>query len=225
MSYHLRVTITRSDAPALIEKFLDAFLPALYVFAYEEKDANHHIHAHLEYNENKGVPAKQTISDFFKKNNLQGKYYHKSVKKDDNSNLLYVTKDLNILRHNVAELAMDEILNKTKAINKDKKLHARHKLLERVKASQQLYLDELAQLGVTDENEFTLLTVPPPPFAKLADSAVFIMNIYVDEYDKEPPLAHMRGYVLYIATKLITMWEGRKCFIPLELGHYWENKI
>jgi len=224
MSYHLRVTITRLDAPALIAKYLDAFLPMLYVFAYEEKGDNHHIHAHLEYNENKGVPAKQTISDFFKKNNLQGKYYHKSVKKDDNSNLLYVTKDLDILKHNVAELEMDEILNKTKAINKDKKTHARHKMLERVRASQQLYLDELAQLATVNDNEFPA-ALPPPPFAKLSDIAIFIMNIYIDEYDKEPPLAHMRGYVLYIAQKLYSLWEGSKCYIPLELNHYWENKI
>jgi len=224
MSYHLRVTITRLDAPALIAKYLDAFLPMLYVFAYEEKGDNHHIHAHLEYNENKGVPAKQTISDFFKKNNLQGKYYHKSVKKDDNSNLLYVTKDLDILKHNVAELEMDAILNKTKAINQDKKTHARHKMLERVRASQQLYLDELAQLATVNDNEFPD-ALPPPPFARLSDIAVFIMNIYIDEYDKEPPLAHMRGYVLYIATKLYPLWEGSKCFIPLELLHYWEFKI
>jgi len=225
MSYHLRVTITRSDAPALIEKYLDAFHPMLYVFAYEEKDDNHHIHAHLEYNENKGVPAKQTISDFFKKNNLQGKYYHKSVKKDDNSNLLYVTKDLDIIRHNVAELKMDEILNKTKAINKDKKLHARHKMLERVRAAQQEYLNELAKLGASEDFEFPPEDSLIMPFAKMSDIAIFIMNIYINEYDKEPPLAHMRGYVLYIATKLRPMWEGRKCFIPLELNNYWENKI
>jgi len=225
MSYHLRVSITREEAQAFIPKFLDAFLPMLYVFAYEEKDSNHHIHAHLEYNENKGVPKKQTLSDFFKKNNLQGKYYHKSVKKDDNSNLLYVTKDLDILKHNVAELAMDEILNKTKAINKDKKLHARHKILEKVRAVQLKYLDELKQLAITADNEFPPENIPTPPFCKMSDIAVFIMNLYIDEYDKEPPLAHMRGYVLYIATKLITLWEGSKCYIPLELNHYWENKI
>lgn len=226
MSYHLRITTPREAALAIIDKYLDAFHPVLFCFSYEEVGDNKHIHAHLEYSEHHGVPKKQTLCDWFKKNDLKGKYYHKEVEKDNNSNIQYVIKDLDILKHNIAELAMDELMNKTKKINADKKKNARHKLLELVEAR---HREWLALEPKKNEDDLPVYEGPikewleAAPFQKLSDIAYYIMRVYIDDYDKEPPLAHMRGYVLYIALKLQVLLNCQH--IDIELNHYWDSKI
>lgn len=206
MSYHLRVTMEREEADKLLDKFVEKFKPITYVFSYEEVEDNHHIHGHLEYD---SVPKRQTISDFFKRHNLSGCYYHKELDKDPINNLLYVLKDLDIIDHNLEDERYNTLIEATKRINEDKKKQARHKLLEIIEADLKPYLlkepkqkenETMDQYEEYLEEHFKWSN--EAPYISLACIAKRIMNIYINDYDKEPPLAHMKGYVLYIATKI-----------------------
>lgn len=145
--YHLRVTIARDDALKLIPQFIDKFKPARYIFSYEEVKqdgkVNKHIHGHLEYVQS---PSKSTMSDWFKKQNLSGKYYHKTLDKDPINNKLYVFKDLDILNHNLSEEEQEELNDETDRINTEKNIPMKQQLLNHIEGANSL--EEVAILIV-----------------------------------------------------------------------------
>lgn len=235
MSYHLRVTMEREEADKVLDKFVEKFKPITYVFSYEEVEDNHHIHGHLEYD---AIPKRQTISDFFKRHNLSGCYYHKEIEKEPINNLLYVLKDLDIIDHNLEQERYDTLIETTKRINDDKKKQARHKLLEIIEADLKPFFErepKQSENETMDEYEKYMEAyqewASTCPYLTLSDIADRIMSIYIDDYDKEPPLAHMRGYVLYIAHKIhkrlpiVRDADKDKQFIPLEYMTYWKGKF
>lgn len=206
MSYHLRITMEREEADKILEAYVNKFKPITYVFSYEEVEDNHHIHGHLEY---EVIPKRQTISDFFKRHNLSGCYYHKEIEKEPINNLLYVLKDLDVIDHNLEEERYNTLIEATKRINEDKKKQARHKLLDIIEADLKPYLlrePKQKENETMDEYEKWLEEhlkwSNDCPYLSLSCIAQRIMKIYIHDYDKEPPLAHMRGYVLYIAEKI-----------------------
>lgn len=235
MSFHLRITIEREEADKILNQYVNKFKPTTYVFSYEEVEDNHHIHGHLEY---EVIPKRQTISDFFKRHNLSGCYYHKEIDKDPINNLLYVLKDLDVIDHNLEEERYNTLIEATKRINEDKKKQARHKLLEIIEADLKPFFErepKQKENETMDELEEYIEArtqwATECPYMQLSDIADRIMTIYIDVYDKEPPLAHMRGYVLYIAQKiskrlpLVGRADKPSQTIPLELQLYWKNKI
>jgi len=181
-AFHLRITGERDKLKQLTEQYIAQYKPYAYAFAYEEVDDNHHIHGHLEYNK---VPTKQSISQWMKVKGYSGKYYHQLVKTTVEANLIYICKDLDILYHNIVPSRMEHIMKKTKEINANKKLEQRHKLLME-------YNKYIATYTIKDF-QTTLFTLPA--------LARWIMYHYINTYDKEPPLAHLKGYTIYIASK------------------------
>jgi len=203
--YHLRITAKWSEIEkGLIRDFLTKFEPATYVFSEEvSKQDVIHIHGHIEYED---VPSKSTLSDLFKRYKLSGLYYHKQLVKDKQNNLLYVCKDLNIKLHNLEQYELDEIISKTTQINEDKKKETRHKLLDLYEkwffeiGKQYIEIKE-CEITLTKEIEYKL-TEFNTYINELDNIAMFINDLYINEWDKEPPLAHLTGYVLYIASKM-----------------------
>ena len=207
MAYHLRVTSTWDSVKSgLITDFINKFGPSIYVFSEEVSDKGViHIHGHLEYTGK--PPASSTMSDLFKRYLLSGKYYHQPLKKDIKNNLLYVLKDLNIKSHNLSETEYDELITETVAINDDKKKNTRDKLFELYKIwfyiqrpKCEFKVTIITDLGdelTTDETELCYFGTY---LNDVTTIALFINDLYVNEWKKEPPLAHLNGYVLYIAT-------------------------
>lgn len=211
--YHLRITAKWAEIEkGLIRDFLTKFEPVTYIFSEEVSKENViHIHGHLEY---KDVPAKSTLSDLFRRHKLSGKYYHKQLVKDKENNLLYVCKDLNIKLHNMEQHTIDEIISKTIEINEDKKKETRHKLFELYKK----WFDEVRpkcdykkviinDFGDEIETVEYAVTEFGPFLNALETIALFINDLYINKWDKEPPLSHLSGYVLYIATKMNQLYK------------------
>jgi len=203
--YHLRITAKWAEIEkGLIRDFLTKFEPAIYVFSEEvSKQDVIHIHGHIEYED---APSKSTLSDLFKRYKLSGLYYHKQLVKDKQNNLLYVCKDLNIKSHNLEQYELDEIISKTTLINEDKKKDTRHKLLELYEkwffeTGKQYIIKKECDITLTTEVTYKL-TEYDTYVNELDNIAMFISELYINEWDKEPPLAHLSGYVLYIATRM-----------------------
>jgi len=132
---HFRLTIERAEALVFIQAFLHKWKIDKYMFAYEEKDENHHIHGHIEWTE---IPTKQQLSVYMKKMGFAGKYYNDTLKKDPMNNLLYISKDLDLLDTNYEDEFVDKIVNQTEKINVDKSMDMRHKLLNLVKDNEKI---------------------------------------------------------------------------------------
>lgn len=196
MERHLRITGEREDIEKIIQEFIVKFRPITYVFSYEEVEDNHHVHAHLEY---ENVPKKQSLSDFMSKKGFKGKYYHKELDKEPINNLLYVLKDLDIICHNLEQERYEQLIQTTKRINEDKKKNARHKIYELAYKKFITYIDNMPESSLAEFKDYR----EKQPFKSLSQITDFIIQLYVLDYDKEPPLSHIRGYVLYIAQKFL----------------------
>lgn len=178
---HMRITISREDAPNIISAFVKKFKPIVYVFGYEDKPNNKHIHGHLEFKSEEDIPKSSTRSDFFKKHKLSGKYYFKELDKEIKNNLLYVVKELDLLQNNLSEDEVEELREMTDAINEDKKKDPKIKLLERIKIKIKAGDMIIGSAQIARE----------------------IHNIYVDEWDKlSPPNGLLQQYTLFIMQKL-----------------------
>lgn len=191
---HLRVTISEDDARHIIPLFVDKFKPDRYIFSYEEVGDNKHIHGHLEYKDKE--PSKSTLSDWFKKLNLSGKYYCQTLIKDHHHNIVYVMKDLKIVSHNLSEDDFHGYMEKTQEINEDKSKDIKVKLVERC----------IHYLTQVDENGHCLYS---PDFG---DLATIIMNVYVDDWDRlPPPNGLLNQYIIYVAKKIVSQHSSKFC--------------
>jgi len=183
---HFRLTIERDEALVFIPLFIQKWQHLVkYLFTYEEKGDNHHIHGHLEWDKY----SKQTMSDWMKLMKKSGKYYNDDLQKTAKENLLYITKDLDVLATNYSDEEVDAIIKATMAINEDKAMDMRHKLFNLVK-------DNMSIQTVKDLKKFIYLH-------------------YVNVLDKEPPFTHLRGYMAYIALKMDRL---REEYMEAEFG-------
>jgi len=205
MAYHMRITSTWDLLKSgLIPDFINKFGPAIYVFSEEVSEKGViHIHAHLEYTGK--PPASSTMSDLFKRYLLSGKYYHKPLNKERKNNLLYVVKDLDVKLHNLPETEYDSLIEETMLINEDKNKNTRDKLFELYKIWFENNKDEFIiktfnEITLTEEITYPIISYWDCTITDLECIALFINDLYVVEWKKEPPLAHLNAYVLYIAT-------------------------
>lgn len=196
--YHLRVTIDRVRSISLIDLFIDKFKPKMYIFAFEEKGDNKHIHGHLEYD---CEPKKQTVSDFFKRQQLTGKYYHKNAVKEHN-NKLYVLKDLDLIKTSLTEEEIQKLTDEIEDIKQDMKTDVRHKLREQIKQrfdKLRKEWDDFIGSDVYYNLEDKSITIPHYTYSWVRRS---ICDIYVNEWDKEPPFgSRIQQYAMYIILK------------------------
>ena len=215
--FHLRISITEAQAGELfaatpnvairsskivIDSMISKFKPNKYVFSYEYKLNNHHIHAHLEYPE---APKKSTISDFFKKNGYCGLYYHKPVVTTEQQNLLYCVKELQIITDNLSAQERDKLINETIRINEDKATDQRDKLYNLF--MERLFDDALRTWQIYERyyekgRDYEAHAPRKPYPFSLGWVSHWISEVYVKEYKKAPPLCHLNEYVLYIAHKV-----------------------
>ena len=205
--YHMRITSAWSLIQSgFIAEFLKKFSPNRYVFSEEVSTKGViHVHGHIEYTDK--VPPSSTLSDLFKRHLLSGKNYHKPLKKDIKNNLLYVFKDLDVKMHNFSETEYDSLIEETNVINDDKKKNTRDKLFELYRTW--FYIQRpKCEWTTTTINDFGDEVIEEHEEVceygehlwSLTAIAMFINNLYVMVWKKEPPLAHLNGYVLYIAT-------------------------
>lgn len=212
---HLRITANETDHLKIIQIFLNKFSKDIlyYVFASEVSEKGvAHIHGHIEW---KTVPKKQTLSDYFKKQQLNGKYYHQQLDKPVINNLLYVTKDLKLIGYNFPDDVIKKIKQQTQQINEDKKKSPRHKLLELFKEH---LMEDYKQIvdGTYHNSHITSQTIES---YKEIDPVVmqnvqlreikrpwyvvqFIHDTYVKLWDKPPHLSSMKQTALYIMQKI-----------------------
>jgi uncharacterized protein (UPF0297 family) len=108
-------------------------------------------------------------------------------------------------------------MQKTKEIEEDKKLDQRHKLLNAFTKSLESTIKLIdGTAAIINKMEYCPRTDPAHiksyeeaksnlrfHLNKITLSYIsqFIHNVYINDYDKEPPLNHIRGYTLYIASK------------------------
>lgn len=245
-AYHLRVTGTKEQLISIIDKFIEKFTLNKYLFGYEEKGDNKHMHGHLEFID---TPSRQRISDFFKKHlpeRIKGGaplYYFKEVTKSKESNILYAMKEVDILKHNLSNSQFELLMKKTEEINEDKKLDQRHKLLNSFTKSLETkvrILEETTKMitqlegqlkGIREEDQKIINKIGDAKreykwhieeVCKLSYISRFIHKVYIDDYDKEPPLNHIRGYTLYIASKYKGYEEIQKR-LANEVVNYYER--
>jgi len=177
-SYHIRITsIDRIHALKIVNDFITKFMAKLikYVFSHEISGSGQsHIHGHIQYKSDEVIP-RSTLCDFFKALGLQGKYYHKIVQKEDELNILYVIKELDILTHNFSEEEFQTFLELTNTINENKKKNLKEKLIDH-------FLDK--------------------PYINLNDIASEITRLYIDDWNEFPPVHNTRKMTLYVAKKL-----------------------
>jgi len=87
-------------------------------------------------------------------------------------------------------------------IQKNMKMEQRHKLLEQFKEDHKDIPKMIPDMAKGHEGQ----QIPNPLYPyKLHKIASWIHDEYINKYDKEPPINHMRGYVLYIASKVCDM--------------------
>lgn len=199
MEFHLRITVKADQSEKVVKQFVERFKPKLYIFSNEVSDQGvEHTHGHLEYE--KKVPPKSTLSDWFKKLNLAGKYYHKEIEKEAINNKLYVVKDLDILYHNLTDEQLEELTNKTEEINLDKKTDIKIKLINEVKQ----ILPSFKKIRVLQDPEDKDFKIEEEYYdIFLRDISQIIKNVYIDKYDKLPPTKSlMFQYCVFVAQKL-----------------------
>lgn len=191
---HLRISGEYEELQKVVLEFYNKWKPKALIGGYEEKENNHHCHVHIEFTEeqmkyqetSKGKTAR---SEFFKKHGFSGKYNYSKVTKTALQNIKYVIKDDEIfIYHNVTEAQIEELKQMVVKVQESMKKDARHKLLE-------AFNEHVEKLKTEEQINKCKLG------ASLANLAEWIGNYYIDVYDKEPPLSHIKGYTLYIARK------------------------
>lgn len=154
-----------------------------YIFAYEiSKDGVPHVHFICYHNK---PYASSTMSDFWKKTDIRENSgsWHKIAKtnEDIKKYLLYTIKDNDIIYTNLTTEEIQHLKDENDEIKEDMERSALDKVLFRLSKKIKLYNIKINHLSTI---------------------AQMIHNIYVNEYDKAPPIIHMRAWCLYCWDKL-----------------------
>jgi len=188
---------TKEKKFELAIKYNKKFNVHKYIWAYESKekhDVENNPHLHMFCILKK--PARSTKSDYITKdlNNYirkdsMGRLMYKPEKKvkDLNAYLAYIIKESDYIT-NMTKKEIEYIENLKDEIQEDMKKCVRHKLLDKIK----LINDKNPTENVWDMN--TLCDI--------------IINIYIFDWDMEPPLHKIKGQALYV---------GRKLKVPLAM--------
>lgn len=187
MFYHLRVSVTSRDrADELIDLFNGVFPLYAYVFGFESKDENLHIHGHIQYQPDfDPTQSKNKVkrSEFFKKMKAlelvpdkNESNYHE-VCKDELKNLAYVIKDCDVLRsHNISEDLMRDAEERVSQITEEKKTPMKEQLYSEWIRRDRLFCDKL-------------------------EAFIFIDNYHVERDYLPPNMTNKIQYSLYIIIK------------------------
>jgi len=148
-----------------------------FIFAFElsDKDVPH---VHFISYHNKPY-AYSSMSDFWKKVDIKKEAgsWHKPAKTDEDiwKYLLYTIKDNDIIYTNLSDEELEYIKCKNDLIREDMSKSPLDKLLCRLKGRK---------------------------FTQIRDLALAIIEIYVNEYNKPPPMAQLKGWTIYLWMKL-----------------------
>lgn len=148
-----------------------------YIYAYEFSDKGvPHVHF-ISYH--KKDYSSSTMSDFWRGQDIakdSGSWHKKAKTNDDiKKYLLYTIKDNDIIYTNLSDEELQQIRCENDLIREDMSRSPLDKLLHRLKGSK---------------------------FNSLKDLAHQIILIYVNEYDKAPPMAQLKGWTTYLWIKL-----------------------
>lgn len=188
MFYHLRVSLTSRDhAQQLIDNYLSVFPLYAYLFCFESKDDNLHIHGHIQYEQDYDASLnknKVKRSEFFKKmkglNLVPDKNesnYHEQVK-DELKNLAYVMKDNDLITmHNISEEKLEEARLRVDNITNEQRLTMKEQLYNAWSLKERLFVDKL-------------------------EAYIFIDQYHVERDYLPPNMTNKNQYALYIVYKL-----------------------
>lgn len=188
MWYHLRVSVKeRPVCEGIIEYFLAAFPLEAYVFGYEEKDDNLHIHGHIKYIE--------TFDPTQSKNKVKRSEFFKKMKKMD------FVPDKN--ESNYHELARDEIKNMAYCM-KDCDIIKEYNLPEDQKALALEYSEkiEIEKSTKMKDQLFNEWLPKKRNFTNKLEAYVFIDTYHVKRNYMPPCMTNKIQYALYIIYKL-----------------------
>jgi len=174
----------------LAENYNKKFNVYKYIWAYESKDAKeieHNPHLHMFCILKKPPPS--TKCDFIKsqskyiRKDMMGRLMYKPEKEVKNLSgyLAYIIKDMKYIT-NFTDREIEKIEKLKIDIQEDMSKTVRHKLLDKIKL-----LNERRDV----ENIWDMNT--------LAD---IIINIYIFDWDMEPPLHKIKNQALYVGRKL-----------------------
>jgi len=189
----------------LAEMYNKKFNVHKYIWSYETKDKgdkenNPHLHCYLIL----PTQARSTKSDYitkvlhpFIRRDSKGRLMHTTEKEvlKLKSYQAYIVKDGKFIS-NFSNEEIEEIQNYDNEIKQDMKKSACNKLLDRIKELQDKKIKEWEKS--TDENK----SGNPPDIGDLNTICDIIINIYIFEWDKEPPLHKVKSQALYVGRKL-----------------------
>lgn len=188
MFYHLRVSLnSRDHAQQVIDHFTGVFPLYAYLFCFESKDDNLHIHGHLQYVDDYDASLnknKVKRSEFFKKmkslNFVPDKNesnYHEVVK-DELKNLAYVMKDNDIIKqYNISDEKIEEAKLRVESITIEQKTPIKEQLYNAWSSKERLFVDRL-------------------------EAYIFIDQYHVERDYLPPNMTNKNQYALYIVYKL-----------------------
>lgn len=192
MWYHLRVSVADApDATEVIENYLTVFPVEAYLFAYEEKEDNHHFHGHIKYESDYDPTApknKVKRSEFFKKmkklelvpDKTESNYHE--VCKDELKNLAYCIKDCHILsQYNISEQQLLEAEEYKDRIQTEIKTPMKEQLLNEWLKKDRCFVNRLEAFVFIDSYHIERDYLPPNMTNKIQYALYIIYkwhNIY-----------------------------------------------
>lgn len=215
--FHLRITGDLSACILAVTEFCQKWSPVSAITGFERSEKGvEHSHTHIEFTKelyeyhdsDKGKTARAT---FFRKLNLAKLYNFQKLDKDPIFNLKYCIKDDDIIfKKSVDIKQLEEIKKLVLEVKESQKTESRHKLLTAFIKHIKQIINKFPYLLVdTDENELSndkQAIEYIDKVQRLSYIAQFIHKLYINEWDKEPPVGNrMKGYVYYIAEKITTM--------------------
>lgn len=188
MWYHLRVSLNdRNNAEEVIDNFLGSFPLKSYIFAYEEKEDNKHIHGHIQYDDEYDptlAKIKVKRSAFFKKMKAEQLVPDKSeasyheVCKDDIANLAYIMKDCDIIKeHDIPEEMRVEAEERKTRIQIEMKMTMKEQLLNLWLPKQRIFMSRLEAFIFIDQYHTDRNYLPPNMTNKI-QYALYIIYRY-----------------------------------------------
>lgn len=207
--FHLRITADREKCIEVVKAFNQKWCSMAMLSAYEVVGDNKHSHSHIQFDKaqyeyHMSGAGKTARSAFFKKFELSGLFNFQQLDKEPIKNLQYCIKDMDIIyRHNVAEVQLEEIKNKVLKIQENMKKDSRIKVLESFTEYMKTFKplidksrDKKTEDQLTDREKDLLMELE-----QLNLIAKFIHKLYIEEWDKEPPISRLKPLVLYVAHK------------------------
>jgi len=192
----------------LAKMFNKHFKVHSYIWSFELKDEketsfNPHLHAYLiaPYisSSTKSDYIKKVLYPFIRPDALGRTMTNeqKELKKNKNYKA-YIIKDGNYITNYTTE-EMEEIIELKDEIQDSQKMRVEHKLLKIIK-DKQAVLDEAYSKLTQDEKDYN--TKSYEVFTDLNDLCDVIINIYIFDWDKSPPINKIKEYSLFVGRRM-----------------------